>query len=617
VDRVVGMDPLTQAASGARAFAKWATDQGCDVEALVDDGQPPTGRAGVARRDVFTAVQAFVNRGVYDQLIIYFAGHGILKAPGAEIWLLSDAGNDPGEAVTLVSAIEYARSTGIPHVVFVSDACRVIPRTTDLTSITGANIFRWSQAPPDSDPEIDVYYATKPGDPAYEVDVDDNAGFGVFTACFLDLVRAPIADMLEAIPGPVDAPGDLVVVTSRKLKPVLAQRVDAAIQAAEPLAWQRPEIRVESELPRFVAVVAPKSAIAGTGDDLAGSADTGEPGGGSPRPHPPPPPPAPVGDGAGSRPQDGSGSRRKQDLLDPPWWRSSDIARAYRQHPRAMDVARSNYDLYGGSQNLLAFADPTDAMVAVVGGSMRAVFSPEFEVQERMLPRTSGHVEVVRLTRNPSRNPLRPDTAVVAFDDDVGTLVPVRQGATALVAMDSGRVVSVQQTYFRQLPDYVRDDFDQYCAAAIAHALEGDLGFMLEGRLDRSLRLWLRDGPELAMVDLLRAYALAERGLFGAGYLTEAFLPEITFDQAMLALRPSEARFLDEPTRRFLLGPLARFSLLGPQLTRGWMLFEADHPLHRPLHDELRRHLVPSLWTTFDRLGTEIAAGAVMKGIER
>jgi hypothetical protein len=58
------------------------------------------------------------------------------------------------------------------------------------------------------------------------------------------------------------------------------------------------------------------------------------------------------------------------------------------------------------------------------------------------------------------------------------------------------------------------------------------------------------------MADLLRAYALAERGLFGAGYLTEPFRPEITFDQAMLALRPSEVRSMDEQTRRYLLGPL-------------------------------------------------------------
>jgi hypothetical protein len=44
------------------------------------------------------------------------------------------------------------------------------------------------------------------------------------------------------------------------------------------------------------------------------------------------------------------------------------------------------------------------------------------------------------------------------------------------------------------------------------------------------------------------------------------------------------------------------------------MIFDADHPLRRHVHDELRRHLVPTLWTTFDRVGTEIASSAVLEG---
>src|SRR5271166_2449594 len=91
VNRAPGMTPLTAAAKDATDFEAWAKDQGCDTVLLTD--QPPPSK--VMLNDIFEAVEQVVTRGTYDQLIVYFSGHGILLAPGAEYWLLSGGPTNP------------------------------------------------------------------------------------------------------------------------------------------------------------------------------------------------------------------------------------------------------------------------------------------------------------------------------------------------------------------------------------------------------------------------------------------------------------------------------------------------------------------------------------------
>ena len=45
--------------------------------------------------EVFDAVEALIKKGVYDQLVIYFAGHGFAMQY-AEYWLLSNAPKKAG-----------------------------------------------------------------------------------------------------------------------------------------------------------------------------------------------------------------------------------------------------------------------------------------------------------------------------------------------------------------------------------------------------------------------------------------------------------------------------------------------------------------------------------------
>ena len=157
------MTTLNAAVSGARDFRAWAKRQGCDTVLLVDDGANK-----VALVNIFDEVKRIVRAGTYSQLIIYFSGHGILSAPGTEFWLLSRAPENGNEAVNLFRSVTDARNSGIPHVVFVSDACRSSVKGPPLSQVSGGTIFP-SRPYSQHQGEADIYYATHPGDPAFEV----------------------------------------------------------------------------------------------------------------------------------------------------------------------------------------------------------------------------------------------------------------------------------------------------------------------------------------------------------------------------------------------------------------------------------------------------------------
>ena len=123
VDKTASAFPRLNAASlGAQQMADWASQRNISHTLLTDQGD-----SKVRFADVYDAIHQFVQEGVYDQLIIYFSGHGVLIAPDCETWLLSGAPDNPNEAINVAGSIANARTCGIEHIVVYSDACRSIP----------------------------------------------------------------------------------------------------------------------------------------------------------------------------------------------------------------------------------------------------------------------------------------------------------------------------------------------------------------------------------------------------------------------------------------------------------------------------------------------------------
>lgn len=216
-------------------MAAWLRGEGFDpVVELVDDPEPVT----VAQ--VFAAVRLLVDSGTIKQLVIYFAGHGFINGY-SEHWMLSGAPDNPNEAVSLIESISLARQSGIPNVVFISDACRSRSDSLRTERVRGSLIFPNARSAPPVPSDVDQFLATLVGDPSWEVPVEQSASAyeGVYTATFLDAYRNASADMLRPM-------GDLMVVPNAKLKDFLAREVPLRAAQASITLKQRPETQVVS-----------------------------------------------------------------------------------------------------------------------------------------------------------------------------------------------------------------------------------------------------------------------------------------------------------------------------------------------------------------------------------
>lgn len=245
VDQAGTLPRLQAAASGAAKFADWAKKKGFTVELITDQSQRKVRIAAIK-----DAIEKFVD-GSYKQLVVYFSGHGVLRGPDFEIWLLSGAPRNPDEAVVVSLSITHARNSGIPHVVFVSDACRSVPDSLLLNGVIGGTIFPNQQAAEER-PEVDVFYATLPGDPSYEVPVKEAVRNyrALFTECLLGGLENPPAEVVERVNAP-----PYWVIPSWNLKKYLEKKVPLAAEAVSIRLKQNPDIRVESHNPTYLVEV--------------------------------------------------------------------------------------------------------------------------------------------------------------------------------------------------------------------------------------------------------------------------------------------------------------------------------------------------------------------------
>lgn len=227
-----GLARLTAAASGAREVSQWLQRNDYRVETFTDGNGP------VERSAIFAAVADLVSANNVERLVVYFAGHGFLKGPLDEFWLLSGAPADAAEAVNVTFSSAMARYKGIPEIIFISDACRVVPKTSVHAGIVGASIFP-NTAPRSDSANIDYYYATRPGDPAHErKESEANRAHGLFTQELLNAHKGAPPEALLSIEGSE-------YVRNRWLKEVLRDRVDLRAQSISLALTQQPDVQIQ------------------------------------------------------------------------------------------------------------------------------------------------------------------------------------------------------------------------------------------------------------------------------------------------------------------------------------------------------------------------------------
>jgi hypothetical protein len=250
VEKTGGLPRLKAARKGAEDMAAWTQAQGFATH-LITDAAGPVDVATIRAK-----IRELVDPGNLDQLLVYFAGHGVNIRFG-EFWLLSDAPVDADQAVNVAGAEALARRCGIPHVIMLSDACRTAAEGVQAQSIDGSAIF------PNVDPSgleksVDLFFAATLGAPSHEVrDPQDSSKR--YSAVYTDELLFALAGKYpeSLVTDPADG---MLVLRPRPLKKQLERKVPARIAQllgnAVPVT-QTPDARITSDddawLARFPA----------------------------------------------------------------------------------------------------------------------------------------------------------------------------------------------------------------------------------------------------------------------------------------------------------------------------------------------------------------------------
>lgn len=249
VDDTGVLRKLAGAASGAAQLSEWVRLQaafGVDpVIELLTDAQGKR----VAARDVQDAVKRLIDRGDLDLLILYFGGHGIVKAGGDEQVLLSDVGRYKDEAISIAPTVANAWYSTVPNVVLISDACRnAVDPFGPLGTVAGKPALERSVVVGARKSKVDVFYATEQSQTAKEFN-----GEGFFTQVLLDVLRRPPEDAYELRAGL--EPG-VAVMPAWSLETCLSVQVPLRAEQQTPPFSQIPDCFVTSRIPQFFGYAA-------------------------------------------------------------------------------------------------------------------------------------------------------------------------------------------------------------------------------------------------------------------------------------------------------------------------------------------------------------------------
>jgi hypothetical protein len=577
----------------------------------------------VTLRDVFQALKPFVDAGTYEQLIVYFSGHGILSAPGAEFWLLSDAPENPNEAINLARSVEDARDCGVPHVVFISDACRSSVNGPPLSRVTGGIVFPARRAARFR-AEVDVYYATLPGDPAFEVPEAEAATRydGIFTSSLLEAVQTPSQALVDAV---AEGRASLSVITSRKLKPYLEETVPVIAAGISIKMRQKPEIRVETALPKYFAIVDPErialpreSAVPLAPPEMLPEVPP------SRGPGMPPPPPAPAPAAPATPPPTiettlsalrtiAAGGTASQSAEAVAVTRLAEATGLAGQLRSALSRGRQAFETRTG--------------FTIIGATPVRVDAAQWKADPPFAePDLPGALHI-RLW--PAAG-VEPASATIVFEFDAppggppglgggsGTALAVIPGFIGTIVVERGRVTSVNYVPSRhtiRYPDYEQyaDEIEAAKAFSAVFARNGQFVVDDARAVDLASRLRQFKGLDPTL-GLYAAYAYAQAGRYDevlsvARYISDDASVPVPFDVAMLGTLGSPDADPD-----FFAPRRAPFA---PMLAQGWALLQPGDRLFRPIHAALGPHRLPSLWTTFGAEGVRLAREAILSGEER
>jgi hypothetical protein len=584
VDRTGDLPVLSDAARGARRVERWARSQKIDaIEVLTDES------GGVVEaRDVKRAVRKIVDAGTYDQLLVYFAGHGVNIAY-SEYWLLSGAPSDTQEAINVASSENLARYCGIPHVMLISDACRTAAEGVRAQRVTGSEVFPNDAIVGEENP-VDQLRSCTLGRPALEVRdplTSAREFTALYTVALVDGLGGQQADLLEWTK---EGDADVALVRPRPLKNYLSVEVPRRLATLDlttkPI--QVPDGRIISD-GTWIAMLKDIARGRPSAADPLDTPSLGRTRG--PRPTAGTSAPAETPVALSTALLDsvlGSSGTRFQSILDgvrtAPIGRGADIA-------RTVDATVTSFG---------ATHHDTECGLKVRG----ARFVRAFSASATLTP-FQGPSDVVRVEsmREPGASVL------LELESGRGVVLPVLPGFLTALTFEDAELVDVAYEpsdntalgyEYRQRAEEMRS----LRAVAAASTRSGVFRLETEQALEIARRMQFSKGidPALAVYaayayhDLQRPDLLREM----SGYMRSGF-GGCLFDVALLARELEGSRAGSSPT----------FFGFVPLLAQGWALLSAYRVTLPESLRGLRDTMLPSVWTMFDAAGVQIVRAAL------
>jgi len=565
VNKTGNLPVLQAAVSGAKSVAAWLTDEGFDVTLIVDDTQPVTASA------IKQAVTALVDRGTLTQLIVYFSGHGMSFGYN-EYWLLTGAPDDGNEAVSVMECWELAHKSGIPNVIFISDACRSIP-DYNASLVRGTLIFPNRRLLPGSPrSEVDRFLATEPGAPSFEVRFAADNYAGIYTSTFLDAFRNPRTEMMRTIDGKS-------VIPNIMLQDFLLKEVPLRFSNVDLQHTQYPDSRIESRDNNYIG-------------RALGS-------------------PTPVA--ASNLPRKATIRDVADHQLDLSGVATTSSLRNFS--PQVLEQAASDSGFHAAQKSILEAKSPesfeTKTGFAINGAGVRAALAAGESVADIVSPGGPDQPALVRISQ--ARD--RPATVGLMFEDGSGTVVAALPGFIGTLTVDNGRIISV--TYLPSRSSYRWSEYagdrkrlDELRALVSTAAKFGV--FRIEGTRDEKTNAARRLADQIRVLKgtdptlgIYAAYAYADANLTEQVQSVRAFmrgdLETDLFDVALLA---------DTISGKRIEGPNDVVPFC-PMLTQGWQLLRVKEVSLLERVEKARDDLRQALWTTFGPRGMDLIFSAI------
>ncbi|MGI8570980.1 MAG: caspase family protein [Methylocella sp.] len=577
VNKTGVLTPLKSAALGAKRVAEWLDKEKFEIKLLTDDEGPVTSLA------VEEATKGLVTLPASNQLlVVYFSGHGLWHL-GSDVWLLSGAPESVNQAINLNASMDLAKCSGIPNVVFVSDACRSIPDSRKGVFVKGIPVFPNYNITKAS--KIDFFKATSEARSAYEGTIAGDTQ-SLLTAALMAAYKEPEPDMIRKV---TEGDETIDVVPNRKLENFLQRKVNAFLEDIDINLSQEIDVNVPSSDEVYIARVLGSPREFSTTATAAASR--------------PPSSISAVGRAAAEAVSASLSMRGFErggfDELQ------SDLGEAVegRLQRRMPELgpdrfeSRTGFVVHGATVRRAAVARAESELIV-------EVFGPE-----------PGQAHTVVRLRDPHQFVV-PDGAAasvgVQFADGRCVVLASLPGFIGHVVMDErgmsnvSYVPSANDRRWRQYDDR-RKEVDRL-RAMVALAVEGERfhvksereGLELAGRI----RMWKGVDPTLG---LYAAQAFSQAGdenkvLSVLNYMRDELRADL-FDVRLLA-----SRQLEGSSRRFPVTPFC------PMLTQTWSLLSTrgvDVPA--PLQ-QLTPWLCNSLWTTFGAAAADAVMQLIIEG---